>query len=506
MNKIFLLFLSLSLSGSLIALCLFILKPFIKQHISKTWQYYISLIVIFRYLLPLGFETNLVGMMFDQAEGYTITESTTSQSENVMSSVQSQTDEIPLENYDKPVTLYKTNTIQFILKWCWLVWIIPAVLLFIRKIIIYNRFLYTVKTGSKQIISTSVLTLYDEVCEKMNIKHAPGLFYNPRIATPMLVGIFRPAIVLPHLNDNKNELSYILQHELTHYKRFDIGYKWLVQVAVCIHWFNPLIHISSREIERNCELSCDEVVIQQLDNKEQRIYGDMLLNTIQAGKQHHNTFMTLTLGEDVDLIKERLDAIMKFQKKSKAIIVVSIILAAAICSGAAFAGGYYGSVTSSEGSGNKLNRTDESATGRLLPYDEQSLVYEQVEMRQYEGEDGHPYIHDIMINSTDKTITGYQHGMLAFDKDGNPLEIDWWSLDTDYNPSYYYLYSVDSLSIVPGQRGDESGGFSLDFMGIDPEVKKSPMYYTVLRRLPLKMVRYGLIPIMMNGWKPIMAI
>lgn len=74
MNEVFLVFLSLSLSGSLIALLLLLLKPIIKNHLSKTWQYYIFLIVIIRFLLPFGPNTSLMGMVFNQARDYVVAE------------------------------------------------------------------------------------------------------------------------------------------------------------------------------------------------------------------------------------------------------------------------------------------------------------------------------------------------------------------------------------------------------------------------------------------------
>ncbi|MFQ8583209.1 MAG: hypothetical protein ACLSA6_12145 [Holdemania massiliensis] len=30
-------------------------------------------------------------------------------------------------------------------------------------------------------------------------------------------------------------------------------YKWLVQIALCLHWFNPLVYWVSRETDRNCD-------------------------------------------------------------------------------------------------------------------------------------------------------------------------------------------------------------------------------------------------------------
>jgi beta-lactamase regulating signal transducer with metallopeptidase domain len=62
------------------------------------------------------------------------------------------------------------------------------------------------------------------------------------IMTPILTGILRPAIYLPAGFPNR---ALAIQHELTHFRRGDIWLKWLVQLTVCVHWFNPLASTGS---------------------------------------------------------------------------------------------------------------------------------------------------------------------------------------------------------------------------------------------------------------------
>ena len=54
MNMVLKLFLSMSCSGALLILVLLLGKRFLKDKISRQWQYYIWLIVIMRFLLPFG--------------------------------------------------------------------------------------------------------------------------------------------------------------------------------------------------------------------------------------------------------------------------------------------------------------------------------------------------------------------------------------------------------------------------------------------------------------------
>ena len=59
---------SLSLSGSLAILVLLVLRPLLRERVSRRWQYYVWLIAVFRLLLPLSPDLSPVGTLFREAE------------------------------------------------------------------------------------------------------------------------------------------------------------------------------------------------------------------------------------------------------------------------------------------------------------------------------------------------------------------------------------------------------------------------------------------------------
>lgn len=67
MHNLLLLWLSLSLSGSMVIVMIFLLKPFLRRF-SKTWQYYIWLLAILRLLIPFSPNVSSVGDLFHQVE------------------------------------------------------------------------------------------------------------------------------------------------------------------------------------------------------------------------------------------------------------------------------------------------------------------------------------------------------------------------------------------------------------------------------------------------------
>ena len=95
--------------------------------------------------------------------------------------------------------------------------------------------------------------------QRIAAENCPLPVYLSRNAdTPLLFGIFRPAIyVTPKALESEEILSQVLEHELTHYRRRDIWYKLLLMLANAVHWFNPMVWLMVHAADRDLELSCD---------------------------------------------------------------------------------------------------------------------------------------------------------------------------------------------------------------------------------------------------------
>ena len=65
--------------------------------------------------------------------------------------------------------------------------------------------------------------------------------------SPVTMGLLSPVIIMP--GDFPAERAYyVFLHELTHVRRMDGFYKWLVEDAVCLHWFKPAVYALQRGI------------------------------------------------------------------------------------------------------------------------------------------------------------------------------------------------------------------------------------------------------------------
>ena len=179
----------------------------------------------------------------------------------------------------------------------------------------------------------------------MGVTRPPRLLVCPGLRSPMQAGLLRPMVLLPDENSGEGVLRAALLHELTHYRRLDLCYKWLAEAAVCIHWFNPLVYVLRREMSRECELSCDESVLGKLDESGRRVYGASLLALARPVSGTTKNNMTLAMSRDGEQLKERLYAIMKFESKGKLTGAVTVGVAAALCLCGVLAGAYAADLT-----------------------------------------------------------------------------------------------------------------------------------------------------------------
>ena len=330
MNEFMKILLSLSVSGALLLLLILGLKPLYKNKFSKRWQYYIWIVVALRFLLPFTPDTTIVGSLFEKFDTAAITnEIPTSPNVPVPADTGNSKAEPTQTNREITTAAMREPFNKYVC--LFFIWSALALVLFVRKVTVYQGFIQYIKAGNKEVSDIKILNLLSDCEEKLNIKTRVELSCNPLIASPMLIGFFRPRIILPAYELEDKELSYIFVHELTHYKQRDMFYKWLIQIVVCVHWFNPFVYLLEKEVNKSCELSCDEKVIAVLDDKGKREYGDTLISFLKLNNLYKSSLASVTLTEGAEQLKERLGAIMKFRKKSKVITAITAIFTVIVC-------------------------------------------------------------------------------------------------------------------------------------------------------------------------------
>lgn len=240
-----------------------------------------------------------------------------------------------------------------------IVWIFGVFVAAFWKIISYQRFAGGVRAASAPVTDDRVYRKSAEIQMRLGLGKRVPIYESTVIDSPMLIGILEPRIYMPstllaEITGKENDICLILHHELVHYKRKDIWYKWLFQAVLCVHWFNPLLYVFSRKFNMDCELACDEKVMALLSEEGRRAYGNVLIDVAQKNLRETNVFgknlmhknvPTMTLLEEKHTLKERLRGIAHYHKTGivvglcSAVALVLILAVAVVCGAAGVSAG-----------------------------------------------------------------------------------------------------------------------------------------------------------------------
>lgn len=372
MNMCLKMLFTLSLSGTALILVLLGATRIFGSHMGRRWQYYIWLAAVFRLLLPIPSPAGLifpdalksgmsVGLLSDGGnlhawmDGRSGSGDRAGQPEPVMEVRPGTGTERLAETGDMEAMAFtagdtakadtaKTDTVKAPGLYLFLLtlWLSVAAVLMGRRIWNYRSTARLCKrTESPAVAGDGGLEAYgaplEEACRVCGLNRRPRLVVSRTLPSPVTMGLLSPVVIMP-VDFPADRAYYVFLHELTHIRRMDGVYKWLVEAAVCLHWFNPAVYVLQKEVSRTCELSCDEAVIRRMDGRNKHLYGEILLTALRRRPMPVSADMGLPLSENAKWMKERLVSIMEFRKRSRPWSLAACIMSATIVSMAVLCG------------------------------------------------------------------------------------------------------------------------------------------------------------------------
>lgn len=203
------------------------------------------------------------------------------------------------------------------------VWAVGAALFTLYLAVGEALFRHRLRRWAKPVRSEELSALYGHLYADAAPARTPALLVCPGIGSPMLTGLFQPKLLLPHEDYSETEVSYILRHELTHWRSRDLCWKVLLLAANAVHWFNPTVWLLRREASREIERACDERVMAGADLAARRTYGAALLSAAQSG-QKPALSTRFTGGKRA--MKARLRSILEGKKRAGAALAAAAVL------------------------------------------------------------------------------------------------------------------------------------------------------------------------------------
>ena len=336
-SEIFKALLITSLAGSALAVVISLLRPITKKIFGYSWHYYIWLCVLFVMLMPVRFNVN-------PPSAPSITTQTVQTQQTVVSEQPETTENIvQADTAQKPQLLQKATVIwdriiynrMNILAYLWL---IGAIALMLLNVVRYVRLNIKIRKNG-EVISCPETGKYTD--RKINVR----VWEN--VASPFMTGVFRPTLILPKTELSSEQLHNILRHEMTHFKRHDILYKWFAEFVKCVHWFNPVSWYVSKQIATECEISCDMSVTKNMSDSEKMSYINTILSLLPTGKSI-GLPLTTQMASSKKILKRRFIMIKNKKTTSIFMSVISAVIAVVMLSTTVFASGVLSNLTTDD--------------------------------------------------------------------------------------------------------------------------------------------------------------
>ena len=314
LESLFICILNMSLTGSLMILAVLLVRLLLRKA-PKIFSYALWLVVLFRLLCPVSFESgfSLLGVLGVVSEeqgtveyisdtfgagmqlGQTSTVSTAVTAENGSEFRQSET-------VQERKSIWNADVLQLSLRVGGVIWLIGLVGLLFYGGGSYMRL-------QRKMRFASDMAGMERICR------------TDTVSTAFVLGFIRPRVYLPNNLEEKEE-SYILLHEQIHVRRRDPLYRAAAYLALCLHWFNPLVWLAFHLSGKDMEMSCDEAVIRKVGNGVKKEYSNSLLALATGPAKLKGVPLAFGEGDTGSRIKN----VLRYRKPAVILIVVAVIL------------------------------------------------------------------------------------------------------------------------------------------------------------------------------------
>jgi len=173
-----------------------------------------------------------------------------------------------------------------------------------------------------------------DLCRRFGLRRVPSLRAVDGLASPLLLGLGRPIVLLPAfaLTDcARPEIRLMLAHELAHLTRRDLIWNCLPLVARLLFFFHPLVWLAGHEWGLAQEIACDAQAV-QVTGTPPSAYGRMLLG-IATRRRTPAAFPTLAVAGSRHTLRRRLSAMQHIRTISRSRLILAAALTALLALG-----------------------------------------------------------------------------------------------------------------------------------------------------------------------------
>lgn len=179
--------------------------------------------------------------------------------------------------------------------------------------------------------------ILEEAKKQLNIKANVNLVLQKYKRVPSIFGVLNPSILITEelLQEENQTIKYIFLHELSHYKRKDLLFNYILLIALSVHWFNPIIWFLFNKIRQDIEIGADELASKNLTKVQKKEYGMVLINLLR-NQTEENYATNLLCMSDTGKNMERRIGMIKRKTKGTAISICVLVVVILLVVGIVF--------------------------------------------------------------------------------------------------------------------------------------------------------------------------
>jgi beta-lactamase regulating signal transducer with metallopeptidase domain len=152
--------------------------------------------------------------------------------------------------------------------------------------------------------------LMDGLRRHLNLRRSVQLYSNPALTVAINRGLLRPRIILPSgaASWKPERLRVVFLHELAHIKRLDGLVDLILNAALVVFWYHPLVWLVARRLRAERERACDDAVLTA--GIKASIYASHLMDVAsELGSRSKPLWQVVTISQGSSL-KDRLLCIL----------------------------------------------------------------------------------------------------------------------------------------------------------------------------------------------------
>lgn len=317
MDVILLNILTVSVSMTPVIIIMIVLIPILSKTYRHDWTYWLWLGISVRLIMPFSFGgKSAINIMLPGVKRL-ITESAGTDAHSA--SVDNIANAVKISSPD-------FNTVKVIA----VVYFAGVVIFMAFKLISYAMFRRNIKRYCSTVREeTAEIASHIGQSYGVNVKKRKvSILSCKKISGPMVVGVFRPMLLLPEENYDYIKLKMIISHEMVHIKRYDTAYKFLLVIACALHWFNPFVRIMCRKANGDMEISCDARVLRKADIEEKKTYSLMIIDVASQNCRERTPSLFTGFGSQKASLESRIKSIFSSSsgKDGRGILILVFIV------------------------------------------------------------------------------------------------------------------------------------------------------------------------------------